>query len=510
MRIVTRNLALLLSLCLTLGLTACGSTPKVTSSTDSSESESADESLNSGSDILNDTSDGVTSNDGTGDLIKPAGDSTVVQTNSDGSTKTVTQSTQSSNPVTYTLNTEQEKKFASLKGTTVKIISNSSKPDDDQKNIENVLKNKYGMSVQYVGMGWQEMQNNIASLVAAGNAPDLCPFSEVLSLRYAYGNLAQPMDKYIVKSDPVWTVKDAFAPFTYDGKTYGAADYGYDVFFVYYNKSLFNEKHVKEPYEYYKENNWNFETFKQVAKNITQYEADGTTVKTFGVTTWNYAVFIQANGGTGIKFANGKWSVSIDQKAEMAGLQMMRDLAASGTFLFGTDGYVEFRQRKVAMTIERPQNAIGNYDYYNRMDDEIGMVPVPKGPDVSQYCAPVVSDACFVTSNAKNALGAVAYMYEKRAYEISKDKSTDATVLAERRKTISDEHKAISDEYLKNAKLSYAMMDGLSGWWDGAVTRNQVWKKIIVDQSQPSQVVDSIKGIMDAALKRTVGSSNVQ
>ena len=51
-------------------------------------------------------------------------------------------------------------------------------------------------------------------------------------------------------------------------------------------------------------------------------------------------------------------------------------------------GYTEFKNRKVAMFAERPWNAIGAYDYYHTMKDEIGIVPVPKGPNADKVYAP--------------------------------------------------------------------------------------------------------------------------
>ncbi|MEG1887733.1 MAG: extracellular solute-binding protein, partial [Oscillospiraceae bacterium] len=311
------------------------------------------------------------------------------------------------------LTSPQEKRFESLKGTTFRVMVGSEKISPDTQRFWNVLIKKYGIKIEPVVLGWQEAQSKLAQMVAAGSPPDVAHISDVLAMRYVYSNIAQPMDQYIETSDPAWKKSDLDA-LKVNGKTYGLPVNVYSDYYVYYNKNLFKEYRQKEPYEYYKEGNWNFNTFLEVAKNMTRFEADGKTKKLTAVGTWNYSVFMLANGATGITAdGRGGYKNTIDQPKEMAGLKMISDLAKAGALFNNTEeSYAAFRLRKIAMLIERPMNAIGQYDYYNQMEDKIGMAPLPKGPNVDKYYVPMTYDGFFIPRNAKNPLAAVAYMYE--------------------------------------------------------------------------------------------------
>ncbi|MEG1887654.1 MAG: hypothetical protein RR177_05945, partial [Oscillospiraceae bacterium] len=72
-----------------------------------------------------------------------------------------------------------------------------------------------------------------------------------------------------------------------------------------------------------------------------------------------------------------------------------------------------------------------------------------------------------------------------------------------RRKIISDEHLAIRNEYLNNATPISTYMEGLAGWWTG--DRDKMWNKLLVEKKEPTEVIDSIKALVDSSLKRTIG-----
>jgi hypothetical protein len=73
----------------------------------------------------------------------------------------------------------------------------------------------------------------------------------------------------------------------------------------------------------------------------------------------------------------------------------------------------------------------------------------------------------------------------------------------QRRIIVSDEHQKIRQDYLKNATRIKTQMEGLAGWWDG--DRAKMWDQLVAQQKQPSEVIDSYKSLINAALKRTTG-----
>ena len=85
-----------------------------------------------------------------------------------------------------------------------------------------------------------------------------------------------------------------------------------------------------------------------------------------------------ANGGKFLDWdeSQGTYVSTLKSAATIAGLNFLRDIIADGSMNPSIQGFTEFPARKIALFVERPMNAIGNYDLLNTMDDEIGIVPV--------------------------------------------------------------------------------------------------------------------------------------
>lgn len=487
-----RILSLVLALCVTAGLAACKKKPADSASSDY--------------DVVYeyyDESDG-------GEVLKPGntasggGSGTSGGSGKKGSSKTESVEVEQVKD-SYELTSPQEKKFTSLKGTTVTVTGEEKTTNANTKVFRQIVEKKYGVKLKFVSVkGGVAGQNQIAQMVASGSGPDAFICDEVTYLRYIYANLAQPLDKYIDTSDPLWKTVD-LNDTKWGGKQYAITHkWGIPGYMIAYNKTIFKENNVKTPTELYKADKWNWETFLDTAKKMTLYQADGKTVKTYGVGTCHYGMFLFANGGPGIAEAgNMKIKATIDQKKEMEGLQLLYDLVKAKALYTG-DSYTGFGKRQIAMHIEQPWNAVGAYDYHKNMKDEIGIVPLPKAND-GKYYFPKSTVSVMVAKNAKNPLGGVAY-----GYEYSKFDSTrffDSTVendVKERRMTISDDDLKLYLDYSKKAVPVLSYMESLSGWWDGGY-RDKFWGSIITEGKAPAEAVDSMKSVLESTIKRTTG-----
>lgn len=86
-------------------------------------------------------------------------------------------------------------------------------------------------------------------------------------------------------------------------------------------------------------------------------------------------------------------------------MNFLRDLYMDGSFDYRVRGFTEFGNGKAAMVAERPQNLIGDHDYYASMKDNIGVVPFPKMDKNSKAYAPALMTANFVPNKARNPAG---------------------------------------------------------------------------------------------------------
>ena len=456
---------------LIFSLAACGKTTPPDSAPASGDPSASAESLSSGeasepedvSGSPQESGTDSTTNNGVLKTIKTTGN----QNKTSGKTGSVTKWTGSKEtvPSNVDLSTPQEKMLASVKGTTITIVDDEVTDNENTKVFRQIVQEKYGLKLKFISI-----KDGVAG-------------------QYQFAQMV------------AWKEVD-LSDYYFNNKTYGIpATWGLRVYMCVYNKTLFKEQKQKTPTELYKEGNWNFKTFLDAAKKMTIYRADGKTVQTYGVGTWNYALFMFANGGKGLSEKNGKLYASVDQKPEMGGLQLLHDLVAANAFYTG-DSYIGFGRRRVAMHLEQPANAVGNYDYYNNMEDEIGIVPLPMAND-GKYYAPKSAGGMIVPRNAKNPLGAVAFAYEMAKFDNNRFfNSTLDFDLMYRRMSISDEDLALYLDYRKKAVPLMSYMESLSGWWDGGY-RDKFWNTIVVDKKKPAEAVASMKSVLESCISRT-------
>lgn len=410
----------------------------------------------------------------------------------------------------------QEQLFAksSLNGTKLTYVKGSEDVYPQEEYAIKQLKEKWGIECNYVVYSNSSLPSMVATMVASGNPPDVAHVADTNLIRYAYSNLAVALDDYLVLDDPVWDKSEGtFDIFTFGGKIYGIpwGTAEHSIYWVWYNKTYLKEVGAEDPYELYKAGKWDVEAFKRVAKQAVQYESDGKTVKTYGATCWNPSVFLALYGETGVaEQSGGKWKVTMDSTAGMKGLQLIRDMSANNSLNLAASGKT-FGTRGTAMVLERDKNAIGQYDYYNTMEDEIGMVPLPSTSYGS--FAYKNTDGSFVLKGSKNPMAAVAYRYYDRlfVYHSSDEEKKAAGYDVTSNINMSADHAVIAKDYLNNkcAKIIDDKLYALTNWQTGEKLGGAFWTALTKEGKQPAQLIDSTKSQLTACLKDTVGASNV-
>lgn len=422
--------------------------------------------------------------------------------------------------------TPQEEIFeeADLDGTTLTFVfgtelSNYDTPEGGGSNKDlytwKTLREKWGVKLKHLVYSNSALAGVVATLVASGDPPDLAHVSDGQMMRYAYTNLAMQLNDYLATDDMVWDNGHCFENFTFNKKIYGIGWHSQEDinYWIYYNKTLFEENNIEDPYELYKAGKWNVEAFKRVATKATIFESDGTTVKVPGVACSQQMLFCAMHGESGVTELNGgKWKVTLDSAAGMQGLQLIYDLYQAKALVTAGGMQAKFGQRGSAMLIERPKNAMGNYDYYNTMKDKIGMVPLPMAPD-GKYYSYTVCDGSFVFKGAKNPVAAIAYRYYCRLFEryTSDAEKEAAGYKSDNIINYSPEHLALTQDHLNNKvnKTLMSTMAALVNWGDGEKLGGKFWDNLTKNGKQPAQLVDSVKEQLKLCLRSTVGVGNV-
>ena len=399
--------------------------------------------------------------------------------------------------------------FGDLNGTKLRVAEEVDL-DKWESDFYKQLEETTGMKVEMEPMSSAELGTKIAQAVASGDKRNyfdvgICANSSLLNS--IYGNLILPIDDYIYYDDPVWKYSEGaefncLDLYKLDGYMWGVPSHGYHENFIFYNKTFFEEMQAPDPYtEYYLKDNWTFETFLDTCEAVTKKADDGT-VEVAAWATWNYFTFAAAAGNNMIEQdEDGEWQIVFDQPNGMAGLNVLYECAKNGWLNTKTSGYEDFVNRKIAMMIEKPSSAMGGPDAYNRMSDEIGVIPFPKmNKEQKDYICPMIVSGYTIAACTQNPKGAASYLYYHRIAEQQRDKTEWGVENLKR--FLDEEGQERRNEYIKKCQFAVPFIDGLNGWY-GA--NRDTFLKIMWNGTNPATAVDQMIPLVRENLRRTVG-----
>lgn len=399
--------------------------------------------------------------------------------------------------------TEQEKMFEKAKGTTITKVGSMDDMNEYDKQVTLEFMDRYDISIDWIPMGYSEYTSKLPQMVAAGNPPDTGVMTDATALNFMYSNIAAPINEYLKLDDPYWDM-DILNNFKIGDNYYAVNTAEVDTFFVYYNKTLFEEQGIDDPYTLYQNGQWTFDKLREIAKKATIYESDNTTVSCYGIGTHYKEVFALANGGNIIEYdaASGKYVSKVGNANTIYGLNFYKDLIADGSMEPSIAGFTEFPARQIAMFIERPQHAIGAYDLLKTMKDEIGIVPLPASASDGKYYAASNLITNFVPVNAKNPLGGMAWNYFWVRRLIDGGKEDNSTWNARQYKMMTKEHETIINDYFTKATKVSSKLESLSGWGNYS---EEFWGGLMYDLKPAEEVSASMQNIITSAINRTIG-----
>ena len=424
LKTVIKHIAILLALCLIVGMVGCTSTEVVVSDpagtdenilygnavdteddddADVEEDDSAANNADNGDKTnkgdknggKNNTTSGSSSkgnssnggNTGAG-LVNQGGNASSNKGTSSGGKNTNSGSAGNSGTVgtpseDYKPNVEETKSFLetvpeSLKGKTVRVliwwpagVTETAKAEAFEKAT--------GIKIKFIqtGLGG-EYVTKLNSLIQQKNSPDLACIGQENFPSIIMQNMFQTLDvaKLNLK-DPIYD-KDTMDYFKYQGKYYGAmlkSSTMVTFYATFFNRDMFKKYGVKNPYELWQEGNWNWDTFVSTAQDIK---------KKAGLTAavgCDYGAYyiVQSAGTDAVKFDDGKIINNCNDPMLETAWKFKNDLKAKYNIM--DSGYNGFMGGSNAMLLT------GNYiaqrgdtlDKQAKFDWAMAPIPCPKG-----------------------------------------------------------------------------------------------------------------------------------
>lgn len=218
--------------------------------------------------------------------------------------------------------------------------------------------------------------DKLGIMLASGTAPDVFRVFPTYFAHYAKVGYLKHLDP-LMAADPGYNPDDFFKQ-ARDVGLYKGNHYALGVIFgrslIYYNKTLFKEAGVEEPWKTFQEGRWDWDEMLTKAKTLTKYDENGRPTQ-FGMNfpggTWHILSMIQSNGGEALNEDNTECLLDSPMAVEM--VRWTQDLVekwrVAPTPEQATMGIFSFESGKLAMEMDssgetpRLRDAIKDFDW---------------------------------------------------------------------------------------------------------------------------------------------------
>ncbi|MEJ6951073.1 ABC transporter substrate-binding protein [Natronospora cellulosivora (SeqCode)] len=191
--------------------------------------------------------------------------------------------------------------------------------------------------------------------------------------------------------------------------------------FTVYNKDIFEEENQPDPYELWLDGEWTWETFEEIAKELTRdTNGDGNIDQRGYYAIQDYAVWRFGASNAGVELTrfeeDGSVVFNYDSPVAINTLNTFQRWMNEEEFL--GEGNVMWDSHIAGI---RHDKASGNFEY--------GIVPMPKGPDGDRHYYPAFSfHSAAIPANAENPQGLVAlfeFLFRPDDWEMRWDPALD-------------------------------------------------------------------------------------
>lgn len=314
-----------------------------------------------------------------------------------------------------------EKDF-DLGGRTIKWVSwydESIKEDnpDSIKMKENLdaLMKKHNFKIEYVVVDYGEYQEKVTASLVAGE-----PLGDIIRVARPWmipglvkRGMFAPVDEY-TKNEKVFIQQYTNEYSLFEGRGYGfraginGASHG-----IVYNRTLMNELGLKPLQEYVNEDNWNWDTFIQAAKEANKDTDNDGKLDKWGLATASILVSALAANEANL-VVEDKQNLEDPKTLEVLNFLSRLTTESVGRPTEGGD-WTEpgqfFRQGNTLMV------ASADYEIANFQKDmpdiDIGFLPFPKGPSATQYHSHNTIPNYLTIPSAVENPEQLVYIYEK-------------------------------------------------------------------------------------------------
>ncbi len=206
----------------------------------------------------------------------------------------------------------------------------------------------YGIEIEPIRTGVNDYNTKFFSLVMAEEAPDLAHLGNDLAI-ISKGYL-QPWDPYIDTTCELWKdVASSFETQRYNGGVHAINTMPNRTDGVWFNKAIFEEYGLQTPREYLEKGEWTWETFRDLAIQLTvDADSDGVP-EIYGAAIANGLFLLNNTGVELISLKDGQISNNVRSEEVARAVEFYSQLMGKDAVLYDGDAKDSFGQGEIAM-----------------------------------------------------------------------------------------------------------------------------------------------------------------
>lgn len=299
-----------------------------------------------------------------------------------------------------------------------------------------LFERKYGGSIKWYPTTWDTRYSDLSTFILGGEGIDFYAADTGNLPKGVINGMFQPVDDYMDLSSDTWAnVKEAMECYNFGGKHYMFVTNVRANYYVYYNTDTIEANGFDDPWELYKEGNWNWDTFKNMLADFVDEDNDK-----WGIDNWfSELALLYSAGVPAISVVDGQLNCNLSDPTFESAMNFQYDLKKSG-LVFPRDQYDGNIQPEM-MGDGRQLFWIGGY-WEAEGDpsvwgtkipaDKLGFVPTPSPAGSDPYQAATL-EGYVLCKGASNPVG-VARFAECTAVAVN---DPEAVAIADR-KTMDD------------------------------------------------------------------------
>ena len=344
-----------------------------------------------------------------------------------------------------------------------------------------MFEQKYGGKITHVPTTWDARFTDLAKAVTGGDGIDLFPGDDTSNFPNGIvKGMFQPIDDYVDLNSELWqSMGAAMDIYKFGGKHYELVTSVTAEQVVIYNTQTLEENGLDDPWDLYKEGNWNWDTFKQMLLDYVDVENEQYGLDGF----WAEKALYLSAGKPFVESVDGSLVSNYKDATLEKAMNFQYDLFTNG-LVFNREQFEWKEQPQMMGSGNQLFYIVGSWHIRKDPEtwateiepDKLGIAPVPSPADSDPYQAATIG-GYVICKGAQNPQGAALF--------------AECQLLG----SLDEKAIAISDRKLKDD----------CKWSDDIIAR----EKEINELARQYPVVDLATGTGDVKRYTTDGGDNV-